>query len=207
MRGASARLIVFARVPVLGRVKTRLAASIGAEAALSAYRELRAETLALAHASGFAQRELCIDGDDEAGECATLARACGARLVRQQGALLGERMHEALSRALGEGCLPVLIGCDAPSLRADDLHAARDALQEADAVFAPAEDGGYALVGCRCPIGEAFRDIEWGGPSVMAQTRARLQAAGRVWRELRTVWDVDDLAGFRRWRDCAVPRR
>lgn len=194
------RLIVFARVPILGRVKTRLAASIGDEAALDVHRALLATTLGRAVEASPGELELCIDGDDPHGECAALARASGARLRRQSGDSLGERMDEALTRALGEGCLPVLIGCDAPSVQPADLHAAFEALAQADAVFAPAEDGGYALVGCRRPIAEAFRAIDWGSPTVMGDTRSRLVEAGIDWRELRTVWDVDDAEDLRRWQ-------
>ena len=200
MRERRPRLIVFARVPILGRVKTRLAASIGDEAALAVHRALLATTLERAVEASPGELELCIDGDDPHGECAALARASGARLRRQSGASLGERMDEALTRALGDGCLPVLVGCDAPALKADDLHAAFEALAQVDAVFAPAEDGGYALVGCSRPIAEAFRAIDWGSPTVMAETRVRLTGAGIGWCELRTLWDVDDAEDLRRWQ-------
>lgn len=204
MRVRRPRLIVFARVPILGRVKTRLAASIGDEAALDVHRALLATTLERAVEASAGELELCIDGEDRHGDCAALARAAGAVLRRQSGDSLGERMDEALKRALGEGCLPVLIGCDSPVLQPADLHAAFEALAQADAVFSPAEDGGYALVGCRRPIAEAFRDIDWGRPSVMADTRARLTDAGIGWRELRTVWDVDEADDLRRWRTAGA---
>jgi len=194
------RLIVFARVPARGRVKTRLAAVIGDEAALDVHRRLLSQTLATAAAAGVESLELCVAGDDEAGECAGLAAGCGAELATQQGETLGERMRESLARGLAEGFVPVLIGCDVPSLRVGDLLDAFDALGEHDAVFAPTEDGGYALVGCRSRVPDVFDGIRWGGPDVMADTRARLRFAGVGWAELRTQWDVDDAGDLARWQ-------
>jgi rSAM/selenodomain-associated transferase 1 len=195
------RVIVFARVPRLGEVKTRLARSIGDAAALSVHRELMAGAMATAVTAGADRLELCVAGDDRDGECARLAASCGAALSVQRGDSLGDRMGEALGRALADGCRPVLIGCDVPSLTASDLRRAFDALEFHDAVFAPAEDGGYGLVGCRREIGVAFEAIPWGQPTVMAATRERLRAAGIGWAELRTVWDVDELEDLQRWRD------
>lgn len=60
-----------------------------------------------------------------------------------------------------------------------------------DAVFIPAEDGGYVLVGLRRPLPRLFEDIDWGSERVMTQTRARLHELGLSWRELPTLWDID----------------
>jgi len=143
---------------------------------------------------------LCIDGDDSAGECASLAARFGAGLARQLQGSLGERMHAALAAELRAGGLPVLVGCDCPSLERADLHAAFQALGSADAVFAPTEDGGYGLVGLRRELPAAFDGPRWGSDTVMDATRASLRAAGARWVELRTLWDVDDEAGYRRWQ-------
>ncbi|MEI7446264.1 MAG: DUF2064 domain-containing protein, partial [Burkholderiales bacterium] len=69
----------------------------------------------------------------------------------------------------------------------------------ADAVLAPAEDGGYALVGIARPIPGLFDGVDWGSDRVLAATRDRLRAAAARWTELRTVWDVDVEADLRRW--------
>ena len=71
-----------------------------------------------------------------------------------------------------------------------------------DAVVAPAEDGGYALIGLRRPLPELFRDIEWGSERVYAETARRL--ARYRWRELRTVWDVDRPADLERLRSLRL---
>lgn len=198
---AHARVLVFARVPRLGRVKTRLARTIGDSAALAVHRALLAQALQTAAMACPGSLELCIDGVDVDGECARLARLHGASLAVQRGDTLGERMHEALERAIGAGAAPVLIGSDVASLAPDDLRAAFEALAAHDMVFAPAQDGGYGLVGCRRRVPLAvFEPIPWGSARVMAATRARLRACGIDWRELRGVWDVDDAADLARWR-------
>ena len=209
------RVIVFARVPRLGRVKTRLAAAVGDAEALRVHRSLLARTLQVAagfagacDAGGFphpAELELRIEGADSAGECAGLAARHGFVLRPQHGSDLGVRMHAALAEALGAGRTPVLVGCDCPVLEPTDLAAAFGALAGHEAVFAPAEDGGYALVGLRRPCAALFEGIAWGTGRVMEQTRLRLRSLGLGWGELRTLWDVDELDDYRRWR--ALPQR
>jgi hypothetical protein len=197
---AEARLIVFARAPVAGRVKTRLARDVGEARALAVYRALLERTLAVAARVVGAGRELLVAGDDPAGECAVLAARHGFVLGAQRGDGLGERMANALHDALGEGLRrAVLVGCDCPVLEPADLEAAFERLLSRDAVFMPADDGGYVLVGLSRRLPAVFDGPQWGTEAVMAQTRARLLAQGASWAELRTVWDVDDADDLRRW--------
>ncbi len=93
----------------------------------------------------------------------------------------------------------MLVGSDCPSLRPGDLRDAFDALAAADAVFAPAEDGGYALVGVSRSAPGLFDPMRWGTSAVMAKTLARAEHAGLRVALLRTVWDVDVEADLRRW--------
>ncbi len=198
------RLIVFAKLPVAGRVKTRLAATIGAAGALRVHRRLLEATFALARDSGADVLEWRYDdagaapGSPEAALPEALA-ALGWCVGPQRGGDLGARMREALETALAAGDRPVLVGGDCPVLGADDLRQAFGALAAADAVFAPAEDGGYALVGLSRPAPELFEGVPWGTPGVMSITRARAAAAGVRLAMLRTVWDVDIEADLRRW--------
>lgn len=197
---APRRLVVFARVPRAGEVKTRLARMIGERAALALHRELLARTLHIARQAAPDSLELCIAGDDVYGECAVLAASVSATLTAQRGDSLGERMREALGRALDAGAWPVLIGSDIPSLSPERLGAAFVALDLHDSVFIPTEDGGYALVGCRQRIDPAFRAIDWGSNSVMDATRRALASARIGWHELPVAWDIDDAASLARWR-------
>lgn len=198
------RLIVFAKLPVAGRVKTRLASTIGDASALRVHRQLLEAAFALAQSCGPDTLEWRFDDAGAATDAASVAllaelAARGWRIAAQRGDGLGARMREALETALAAGERPVLIGGDCPSLRAADLHDAFRALDSADAVFAPAEDGGYALVGLSRPAAALFDRIPWGTAAVMADTRARAAAAGVRLALLRTVWDVDVEADLRRW--------
>jgi rSAM/selenodomain-associated transferase 1 len=167
------RIVVFAREPRAGRVKTRLIPLLGAAGAARLHARLLARALATARA-------------------ARLGDATLWTTRRQRGADLGARMLHAFRHGLRRAERVILIGADCPALRARELRrAARWLAGGADAVLAPAEDGGYALIGLRRVTARLFEGIEWGGPRVMAQTRARLAALGWRWRELAEVWDVD----------------
>jgi rSAM/selenodomain-associated transferase 1 len=167
------RIVVFAREPRAGRVKTRLIPLLGAARAARLHARLLARALATARA-------------------ARLGDATLWTTRRQRGADLGARMLHAFRHGLRRAERVILIGADCPALRARELRrAARWLAGGADAVLAPAEDGGYALIGLRRVTARLFEGIEWGGPRVMAQTRARLAALGWRWRELAEVWDVD----------------
>ena len=195
-------MIVFARAPRPGRVKTRLAPLLGAEGAARLHARLVARTLATATAAG--RVELHCDPGTRDLFFRSMRRRFGVTLRAQGKGDLGERMYRAFRRTMRRHRPVVLVGSDCPALVAADLHAAARALQGGvDAVFSPAEDGGYALIGLRRLSPRLFADIAWGGPDVMAQTRARLRALGWRWRELRVLWDVDrpeDVARLRRER-------
>jgi hypothetical protein len=126
-------------------------------------------------------------------------RQRGVALENQKGRDLGERMHCALVAALRKRRYAILIGVDAPELSAADLRRALRLLRAgSDAVLAPAEDGGYALIACRRAPRPIFERIEWGGNEVFARTVQRLEQLGLRWRALRTVWDVDRPADLDR---------
>ena len=97
------------------------------------------------------------------------------------------------------GIPALLIGTDVPGLDVAYLARAAAALQSNDAVVGPAEDGGYVLVGLARDV-DAFGGVHWSTPEVMAQTRAKLAAAGVRWTELPTLWDLDTQEDFVRWQ-------
>ena len=114
------------------------------------------------------------------------------------------RMYRALRGALRRHRAAILIGTDCPALTPSDLRRAARLLRgNCDVVLAPAEDGGYALIGVRkasaalfCAL---FRGIAWGGPDVYSETVRKLALAGYRWRVLRTVWDLDRPADLERF--------
>jgi len=184
-------VIVFARAPVPGATKTRLIPALGAEGAAELHRRLVERMLAEAIAADVGPVELCCTPDTAHPFFADCARRFGITLQSQDGADLGGRMHHALVRQLAQRPAALLVGSDIPALQARHLRQARQALGEADAVFIPAEDGGYVLVGLSQPQPRLFSDITWGGDEVMAQTRARAAEAGLRIATLDSLWDLD----------------
>jgi uncharacterized protein len=187
---------VFAKAPQPGAVKTRLAGFLGAEGAAELHARLAAHAVETAVAAAVGPVQLCCAPDTDHPFFATLQRRLGVELVAQRGADLGERMRNAFEPIFASGRRMVLIGSDCPSLEPADLCDAAAALASHDAVFAPAEDGGYVLVALARAL-PVFEDMPWSTAQVMALTRERLKAAGARWHELRTLWDVDrpeDLA-------------
>lgn len=185
-------ILVFAKAPVAGAVKTRLLPRLGADGAALLHRRLLQQALATAAAAAPSALQLWCAPDDSDPFLRAAAARHGASLHAQQGKDLGERMAHAFAQALRRQGRAIGIGCDCAVLDVQHLQDAAAALGAgADAVFAPAEDGGYVLAGLARPVPEIFSGIAWGGPGVMADTRRRLRAAGLRWHELATLWDVD----------------
>ncbi|HUJ87003.1 MAG TPA: TIGR04282 family arsenosugar biosynthesis glycosyltransferase [Burkholderiales bacterium] len=195
---AGAAVIVFARAPQPGQVKTRLAPRLGEWGAARLQRRLVRRTLRVAQASRCGPVEL--HGTPRARQAFFLqcAREWGVALRGQRGRDLGERMLRALEGGLRAHRAVILVGSDCPVLEARDLRRAARALAGGcDAVLAPAEDGGYPLIGLRHVSPRLFEHIAWSGPDVFARTAEALDLLGWRWRRLRTLWDVDrpeDLA-------------
>ncbi len=187
-------LIVFAKAPVAGTVKTRLIPALGAEGAAALAARLLEHTLAAGMAAGFDQVELCVAPDSSHPAFGALAAAHGLALTVQGEGDLGARMDRALTRVLRDHRHAVLIGTDAPALDSARLRDAARALHDADAVFVPALDGGYALIGLRRAQPALLQGIAWGTALVMAQTRERARTAGLTWAERDPVPDIDEPA-------------
>lgn len=194
--------MVFAKAPTPGRVKTRLVAALGERAAAELHRQLAERTLATALAAGLGPVELwCAPATDDAF-FAVCARQYQISLRAQGEGDLGIRMARALEHALAGGSPGLLVGSDCPVLTPEYLREAAAALADGnDAVFGPAEDGGYVLIGlARRPSAQLFEGIAWGMATVMQETRARLARLEWRWRELTMLWDLDRPEDLRRWR-------
>ena len=198
------RLLVFARVPELGKVKTRLAAAIGDERALAVYQALLADTLRSVGTST-AQTEIEVAWAPTAsanGE--TLRRAFGDRtLSMQTGANLGDRMAMAFSERFffHRAQKIIAIGVDEPRLDSETIDHAFALLDSCEWVIGPASDGGYYLIGCRAPAFESavFHEIEWGTEKVLAATLEKIRSWGSTVAVLPRRSDVDtveDLNAF-----------
>lgn len=192
-------ILVFAKAPIDGTVKTRLIPLLGASGAAALQRRLITHALSVARAATPDRLELWCAPDITHPFLQTSASAHGATPYAQQGNDLGKRMAHALACALRTAKYAICIGADCPALTAQHLRDAITTLRNGqDAVFVPAEDGGYTLIGLARDAPQLFEHITWGGSQVMAQTRVRLQALGLRWHELETLWDVDRPEDYRR---------
>jgi rSAM/selenodomain-associated transferase 1 len=194
-------LIILCKAPVAGLAKTRLIPALGANAAAALAERLLAHTVQQALTMPADYRELCVTPSTEhpAFEKAMSLAKGRLHLTLQGEGDLGQRMHRALSRVLGLYSRVLLMGTDAPDLSAEVLKTAADALQQHDAVFVPAHDGGYALVGLTRTAPELFLGMTWSTPQVMQETRERARQISLNWCELQPVSDIDlpaDLLGL-----------
>ncbi len=201
MRYPNARIIVFAKAPVVGAVKSRLAASIGPERAAQIYSEILQHTVEEVAAAGLAPVTLAITPDTTHPLFSRLQERFDLELEQQDGDDLGRRMYNSISSALEDADMVLLLGSDCPLLDRGYLQAAFARLDGgADVVLGPVEDGGYLLIGMRRPEPLLFSDIEWGGPEVMATTRERCSEAGLTMQELERRYDIDTYDDLRRWQ-------
>jgi len=187
-------IAILAKAPIPGLSKTRLIPSIGAHAAAVLQDRMTERTVATACAANLGPTTVWCAPDLSHPAFRELVTRHAVTLRRQPLGDLGARMRAAI--AAGGGAI-LVIGTDCPALNAETLRAAATALQEADVVLSPAEDGGYVLIGAHAPHPQLFSDIAWGTDTVLSETRARVAMLGLTCIELPTLWDVDtevDLA-------------
>src|SRR5437763_1572758 len=134
-------IVIFARAPVAGEVKTRLAKALGEDTALALYEAFLDDACQLTAGLG-ARRVLAVAGDIDHASLQRLAKSQRLELAPQGEGDLGARLDRAMTRELGRGPV-VIIGSDAPTLPRAELHRALDALVSHDIVLVPARDGGY----------------------------------------------------------------
>ena len=204
----SRTLGIFARQPVPGRVKTRLAAAIGADRALELYRALLADLLSREAVAGERRVVAYAPGDDAAADEFRRLAPSGTELWPQPEGTLGDRLTNFFRTFLqAPEDVAIAIGTDSPTLPDAVIKAAFEESPRADAILGPATDGGYYLIGFRgtdrvveaLVLGESgaeahrplLADIEWGGPRVLTQTVARLQQFGLSIHLLPPWYDVD----------------
>jgi len=194
------RLQLFSRFPEPGAVKTRLARRIGAIEACGVHEALLRRSAATLREAALGPVELWLDRYAPHPLIDELLADGLEGPFSQNGAQLGERMYHALSHGLQRAAAVILIGSDCPAMDAQYLAGARDALQRADIVFGPAEDGGYVLVGARRVSTALFKGVPWGTGEVLA---ASLRAAGRAGLSVALLgarYDVDEWEDLQRWR-------
>lgn len=186
---------ILAKAPVPGFAKTRLIPSIGAHAAAVLQGHLAEQTVETAVEAAIGPVTLWCAPDPSHSSFMDLGRRHAISLKRQPAGDLGARMAAALAGPT------LVIGSDCPALTPQHLRNAAEALDRADVVLIPAEDGGYVLIGARTLHPELFTGMAWSVNSVLAETRKRIAALGLKATELDPLWDVDceeDLARMER---------
>jgi rSAM/selenodomain-associated transferase 1 len=184
---------IFAKQPQPGRVKTRLCPPLTPLQAAELYRCSLQETVDLA-ARGAWTRMLFYRGERRYFRNSFP----DVPLTEQRGADLGERLAEAFASRFAEGARKVvIIGSDSPDLPPTLIGEAFAALNQYDAVVAPADDGGYVLIGLRRNVPELFTDIPWSTDRVLAVTRQRMTEQRLSFLKLPGWYDLDDVAGLR----------
>lgn len=189
--------MIFLKAPRVGTVKTRLAASLGAEQACAAYKRL--VEILLSDLATIGEVELRFTPDDARADVEHWVRPNWCAASQGDGDL-GCRLKRAFAEAFASGARRVvIIGSDCPEVTVDDIRGAWKKLDASDVVLGPATDGGYWLVGLRAPQPALFNDIAWSMSSVLSETLQRCRAAGLSVQMLRELIDVDTEADWRRF--------
>ena len=187
------QVAVFARVPVQGMVKTRLAREIGTSESLRVYRQLLEDTLSRLE---LLDCQILLYSDGPGLE--ETARRFGMEARVQKGAGLGVRMANALDEMLQECRAAAIVGVDIPLLDAAYLKSAFELLTDSDVVLGPTEDGGYCLIAMKQPNRDLFTDISWGTSEVCAQTMERAKSLDLRVACAKTLWDIDNALDLQR---------
>jgi rSAM/selenodomain-associated transferase 1 len=198
---ARCRVVVLAKEPEPGRVKTRLCPPLLPNTAAECHEAFVVDTLSrVRRAAPEAEAVLAVSpagvGSQRLRE---IALARGWRCVEQVSGDLGCRMEALLSEGVKSACRVLLLGADTPDLPVKIVHDACAALRTSPVVLGPATDGGYYLVGCRDRVPPIFGpEMEWGTSRVWGQTLARLRESDSGGQPvILPHWsDVDDWPGL-----------
>ncbi|MBI5419551.1 MAG: TIGR04282 family arsenosugar biosynthesis glycosyltransferase [Deltaproteobacteria bacterium] len=203
-------LILMGKAPLPGKVKTRLCPPLALRDAAALYACILSDVAEEMERLRGVERYLFFT-PAEASAHFRAGPFGGYHLRPQEGDDLGERMERAIGEAFNNGARRVaVVGSDCPALSAARVRSAfRELSSAADAVFGPADDGGFYLVGLGGPSPALFGGIEWSTGSVLSAVLSRCRNAGMAYALLPRESDVDtseDLAALRRWaRGHATP--
>ncbi len=182
-------VILFARDPILGQVKTRLSPSLDDETILKLYTCFVEDSLEKIRQVDNAKCFVGISPDNHSGFFEGI-KSLGMNLFTQQGKDLGDKMRQAFVDRFAEGYKKVvIIGSDSPSLPVSYINKAL--ASEKDLVLGPSTDGGYYLIAMSGKVSEVFSGVAWGTKHVLDETLKKLKGA-RASLELLPIWyDVD----------------
>lgn len=192
--GMNSALIIFIKNPVPGKVKTRLAKSIGNEHAFNVYKNLLHKTIENVSRLDVKKEVWYSDYIDRQDHI-------DSKLFdkkKQTGRNLGERMFDAFSSVFGNGFeKAVIIGSDCPELNAKHIEKAFMMLDGTDLVIGPSMDGGYYLLGMKEKHGELFSEIEWSSETVYKSTVQKAESLNLSISTLPVLNDIDTLGDLK----------
>ena len=179
-------LIIFARKPVLGKVKTRLAATIGNDKALEIYKKLLNHTRTVATNSNCEVFIFLTETDEE-------KFWEGFTCQLQNGENLGEKMEHAFNMLLNKGYKEcIIVGSDCPGLNVEIIDSAFENLRLKEIIIGPAEDGGYYLLGIKKMYSSLFRKKNWSTKNVFSDTLLDIKKLGLSYHIMPILNDVDE---------------
>ncbi len=188
-------LIIFIKNPILGKVKTRLAADIGDESALVIYQRLLTRTYEITKTLGFTKWIFYshhIEKND--------IWKAGYEKKLQEGADLGERMANAFQQGFNEKFHRIcIIGSDCFELDTTTLNRAFDDLRNHDFVIGPANDGGYYLLGMKAFHRDIFQNKDWSTERILPQTIDDIRNAGKTYYSLPVFNDIDNVEDLKQF--------
>jgi len=195
-------LLIFVKYPEPGKVKTRLAATIGAELAAQLYQEFILQTLKLAQQSKITRCFVTFSPAEKQQALQKLFSGPWQWFAQENSPDLGIRIQHAIQHVQQQGYSHVItIGTDSPSLPADYLDQAAITLLHHDLVLGPATDGGYYLIGVKNALPELFTGIDWSTEHVFRQTLQRAEQLRLSVHQLPVWYDVDDIATLQQFCD------
>ena len=199
------RIVIFAKAPQSGSVKTRLIPALGAEGAAALARRLLAHTLQQALVADVGKVELCMSPAPTDPAWQGIAVDSAVQQTAQGDGDLGARMARVVQRTTqnpeSTNKSVLLIGGDCPALTSVFLIQAAQQLQLHDAVMLPAYDGGYVLLGLKAPCHELFDHMPWSTSTVGLKTLQRMAALHMCVWQGPTLHDIDEPADLQHMQD------
>jgi rSAM/selenodomain-associated transferase 1 len=201
-------LLIFARAPNPGKVKTRLAKKLGDKKAADFYRLCTDTTLnEIRRLPGQIARYVFFDEPVSRSEIERLA-GLGFKVEVQEGENLGQRLSNAFDALLMNGARKVVIvASDVPDLSASIIKQTFSGLDKNDVVIGPCCDGGYYLIGLKEVHQQLFEGISWGTDRVCQQTLKAAKKNGLTVLQLSFLIDIDTEADLRRWSQTEWPKK
>ncbi|MFD2036033.1 TIGR04282 family arsenosugar biosynthesis glycosyltransferase [Belliella marina] len=191
---------MFQKNPVLGKVKTRLAATVGEKEALDIYLQLLQHTYKIINELTDVETFIYFSDTLETEMDQMFVEDIHLRL--QEGIDLGSRMKNAFDEVLNEGFdKALIIGTDCPEISPKIINMAFEALETTDVVFGPALDGGYYLLGIKQVISNLFENMAWSHHKVLSDSIKRLNLENQTFTLLEMLSDIDTEEDWKRFKN------